>query len=202
MIDWVSSTPCGGTPGRRGCEPGESMPLQHTLLGLLDRGPRHGYRLRQDAKRYSWIYPMTHASIYPALHDLEKKGFVSHHAEVHNGRARKVYAITDVGRRELRDWVASPTRSAPSFRDQLVLKIAMQSEDTMGMSREWVEEALAAVREELFHHERHIEERGELGQYAHRALEYGADLLRLRMRFLEDVLAEDPPVREARTASA
>ena len=59
-----------------------------------------------------------------------------------------------------------------------------------------------AVREELSRHERQIAERGELGQYAHRALEYGADLLRLRLRFLEDVLAEDRPVREARTASA
>jgi len=176
------------------------MPLQHTLLGLLDRGPRHGYRLRQDAKRYSWIYPMTHASIYPALHDLEEKGFVTHHSEVHNGRARKVYAITDAGRGELRRWLASPTRSAPSFRDQVVLKIAMQSDETMATSREWIEEALEDVREALDVHRRELESGSERGPYAHLALEYGAELLRLRLRFLEDVLEQSAPRREARLA--
>jgi DNA-binding PadR family transcriptional regulator len=176
------------------------MPLQHTLLGLLERGPRHGYRLRQDAKRYSWIYPMTHASIYPALHDLEEKGFVSHHSEVHNGRGRKVYAITEAGRRELRKWLASPTRSAPSFRDQVVLKIAMQTNGSVDGSREWIEEALEAVREDLERHGRQIQGHPDEAPFAGLALEYGAELLRLRMRFLQDVLERSTPEAQARSA--
>jgi len=146
---------------------------------------------------------MTHASIYPALHDLEEKGFVSHHSEVHNGRARKVYAITESGRKELREWLDSPTKSAPSFRDQVVLKIAMHSDEWMDGSREWIEEALVAVREDLERHQKQIDSRVDRGPYARLALEYGAELLRLRQRFLEDVLAHNAAPREqARSLSA
>ena len=53
--------------------------------------------LRALAKGYSWIYPMTNANIYPTLRTLEEEGFVEHHSEVHDGRLRKIYAITDAG---------------------------------------------------------------------------------------------------------
>ena len=124
------------------------MPLKHTLLGLLQWQPMHGYLLRQHAKEYAWIYPMANASIYPALHALEKDGFIDHKPEIHNGRARKVYEITDAGRQELRHWLVSGADQKPSFRDQMLLKIAMQSDETMPDARSWLEETLAEVEAE------------------------------------------------------
>ena len=178
------------------------MPLRHTLLGLLDWKSMHGYLLRQYAKEYSWIYPMTNASIYPALHALEEEGFVSHEAEIHNGRARKVYAITDAGRSELRAWLESATAPSPSFRDQMLLKIAMQRDDTMEISRNWVETALRDLEVEIERHEKQLQGVSEHAQYARLAIEYGMDMLQLRKRFLERVLEYATPQQQASSLSA
>lgn len=165
------------------------MPLRHTLLGLLQWQPMHGYRLRQHAKEYAWIYPMANASIYPALHRLEEEGFIGHQTEIHNGRARKVYQITAAGRQELRQWLADRSRQKPSFRDQVLLKISMQSDDTVAEAQGWLEEELAEVENEF---RESLETEGNiphLSIYARLAMSYGAELIGLRKRFLEQVLA-------------
>lgn len=177
------------------------MPLRHTLLGLLDWQPMHGYRLRQHAKEYSWIYPMTNASIYPALHGLEEEGFITHHSEIHNGRARKVYEITAAGRDELRRWLEDPTPQGASFRDQLVLKVAMQSDETIRVSKAWLREAIDALDGEIAKQDEGLEGSAESAKYARLAAEYGAGMLRLRRQFLEQVLAEADQTEPVRSAT-
>lgn len=179
------------------------MPLRHTLLGLLDWQPMHGYLLRQHARQYSWIYPMTNASIYPALHGLEEDGFITHHSEIHNGRARKVYQISDAGRGELRRWLTEATPQAVSFRDQMLLKIAMQSDDTIGPAQYWIEEVLAELRREHDQQARNMEPDGDQTSYARLAMAYGLEMVRLRIRFLEQVLgATAGEQRRVHSASA
>jgi DNA-binding PadR family transcriptional regulator len=164
------------------------MPLRHTLLGLLHWQPMHGYRLRKHAKEYSWIYPMTNASIYPALHGLENDGFISHHSEIHNGRARKVYEITDSGRAELRSWLIDPTPHGMTFRDHMLLKIAMQTDDTIRYARLWIEEALLDLRKEYDHYRNELEADESLARYTRVAMQYGLEMVELRVRFFEQVL--------------
>ncbi len=165
------------------------MSLRHTLLGLLAWGPTHGYVLRKQAREYSWIYPMTNASIYPALRALEQGGFISHHSEVHSGRARKIYEISPSGRDELHRWLTEPTAASPSVRDQLVLKIAMQSAESLPQSRAWLEESLAELMDAIELHGRRMQVESESAKYARLTMQYGAELLDLRRRFFEQVLA-------------
>lgn len=176
------------------------MPLRHTLLGLLHWRPMHGYLLRQHAKEYSWIYPMTNASIYPALHGLEKDGFISHHSEIHNGRARKVYQITEPGRSELHHWLIEPTPHGMTFRDHMLLKIAMQSDETIRLARVWIEEALNELRVEHEHHRMELEADQSIARYTRLAMVYGLEMVALRIRFLEQILetsrqSESVPIR-------
>lgn len=148
----------------------------------------HGYLLRQHAKEYSWIYPMTNASIYPALHNLEEEGFVVHESEIHNGRARKVYSITEAGRAELGKWLVDPTAQSMTFRDQVLLKLSMQSDETMRYARTWVQLAVEQLREEVEHYDLQLKDKEDMGKYTLIAMEYGVDQLRLRIRFLERVM--------------
>ena len=97
------------------------MSLQHTLLGLLDWVPLHGYRLREWARSYSWIYPMTNANIYPTLGKLEREGLIEHTAETHHGRKRKVYRATIKGRDELHRWLADGDMTRGSYMDPVLL---------------------------------------------------------------------------------
>lgn len=73
--------------------------LRLYLLKLLDEAPRHGYEvIRLLEERFQGLYAPSAGTVYPRLSKLEAEGLVSHTTEP---GGRKVYAITDAGRREL-----------------------------------------------------------------------------------------------------
>jgi DNA-binding PadR family transcriptional regulator len=72
--------------------------LRLYLLKLLAEGPKHGYELiRLLENRFLGLYAPSAGTIYPRLQRLEAEGLVSHAA----AGGRKVYEITESGRREL-----------------------------------------------------------------------------------------------------
>lgn len=158
----------------------------------------HGYLLRRYARKYSWMYPMSNANIYPALHSLEADGFVTHESAIHNGRVRKTYQILEAGREELRRWLLDPAEQEQSYRDQLLLKVAMLSEETIPGARQWIEDSLAECRRQLEEDEDRLDADAFSNRYTLATREYAADLIRLRAQFLERVLAiadhRDTPV--------
>ena len=160
------------------------MPLRHTLLGLRSISPMHGYLLRRPARAFSWIYPMANASIYPALHALERDGHVRHRSEIHEGRARKVYAISDGGRAELERWLTDPGCVEPALHDPMLLKIAMQTDETLIEARSAIERALIDLRKQIEGYDRELAARDETEKYTDIVVRYGIDMLRLRMEML------------------
>ncbi|WP_151771312.1 PadR family transcriptional regulator [Streptomyces abyssomicinicus] len=74
--------------------------LRLYLLKLLDEAPRHGYEvIRLLEERFQGLYAPSAGTVYPRLAKLEAEGLVTHTTE----GGRKVYAITEAGRRELAD---------------------------------------------------------------------------------------------------
>ena len=170
------------------------MPLRHTLLGLLNEQPMHGYLLRKHAKAYSWIYPMTNASIYPALHALEEDGFITHDSEIRSGRARKIYRITPEGQEDLRQWLNEPVHQTPCLRDQMLLKIVMHDENSLSDAREGIENTLKELRSEVVDYQQNARAKaGNKTVGMELANEYGFEMLRLRVRFLEQILSLTRP---------
>lgn len=82
--------------------------LDHILLGLL-RQPASGYDLKAILDQgigHFWAAELS--QIYPTLKRLEKKRWLrSRPAPARRGPGRRVYEITPVGRRALREWLAS-----------------------------------------------------------------------------------------------
>ena len=79
------------------------MDLRLIVLGLLVRGPAHGYELRQRLQRD--LYPFLATSVAPlyyALRKLEEEGLLTHWSETKGRRPRRyVYRITEKGKRYL-----------------------------------------------------------------------------------------------------
>ena len=77
--------------------------LQALALGVLGEGPAHGYAIaRRIASRSEGALSAGEGLLYPALHALEREGHVEAHWEPQDGRPdRKVYTLTESGRREL-----------------------------------------------------------------------------------------------------
>ncbi|OHV42876.1 PadR family transcriptional regulator [Pseudofrankia sp. BMG5.36] len=82
------------------------------MLALLDRGPAHGYELKRahDELFGDVAPPINVGQIYVTLTRLERDGSVTHHVEKgSDGPDRKVYELTDIGRKALRGWLDEPS---------------------------------------------------------------------------------------------
>ncbi len=84
--------------------------LELQLLAILEDGPRHGYSLREELRRRSaGTFDPLPGTLYPLLRRLEAGGVVSSDWQPGPRRQRRVYRLTDAGRRELthrlRHWV-------------------------------------------------------------------------------------------------
>ncbi|CAN5437152.1 PadR family transcriptional regulator [soil metagenome] len=88
--------------------------LDVLILKTLSWGPAHGYAVA------SWIEQVTgdalrieEGSLYPALHRLEKRGWVAAEWGLsENNRRAKYYRLTDEGRQQLRAEASTWTRFA------------------------------------------------------------------------------------------
>ncbi len=92
---------------RRGAPPLDGEMLQGTLdlliLQTLAPGPAHGHTIASVIERRSEeVLQVEHGSLYPALHRLENRKWVSSFwgASENNRRAR-FYQLTSAGRRQL-----------------------------------------------------------------------------------------------------
>ena len=76
------------------------------LLNLLSRGEMYGYEILQEASRRSAnAFEFKEGTLYPALHQLEKKGEIkSEWRTADNGRERKYYSLTAKGKKTAREY--------------------------------------------------------------------------------------------------
>ncbi|MDA3937633.1 MAG: PadR family transcriptional regulator [Actinomycetota bacterium] len=75
------------------------------LLGLLSEKAKHAYQIGRDVEHRdmrSWT-DLSQSTIYRQLTSLHKAGLVDSAQDVVDGRARKVYSLTDAGLDALRD---------------------------------------------------------------------------------------------------
>ncbi|MDX1980734.1 MAG: PadR family transcriptional regulator [Bryobacteraceae bacterium] len=83
--------------------------LQGTLDMLILRtllfGPVHGHGIARHIQRTSdEVLQVEHGSLYPALHRLERKGWISAKwQKTETGREMKFYRLTAKGRKQLND---------------------------------------------------------------------------------------------------
>ncbi len=76
--------------------------LDLALLGLLRRGPRHGYDLKRLLGELGFMR-VSFGALYPALRRLEKRGWI---AALRPAARRKAYRLTADGRAALDDLLA------------------------------------------------------------------------------------------------
>ncbi len=70
------------------------------VLGVLREAPLHGYAIARRIERASdEVFSLGEGVLYPLLHQMEQAGLVCGNWEAADGRRRKVYGLTDAGRR-------------------------------------------------------------------------------------------------------
>jgi PadR family transcriptional regulator len=75
--------------------------LDLLLMGVLRRGPAHGYAIIAALRdRSDGEFELAEGTIYPALHRLEQAGLIASSVEITSGRRRRTYSLTARGRKE------------------------------------------------------------------------------------------------------
>ena len=103
------------------------MSVPHTLLGLLEREPCHGYDLKRDYDAYfGRRRPLPYGQVYATLARLVRDGLVTPgEIESGDGPDRKRYTITDVGRGEFEMWLGEPTEVEPHLQTMIFTKVVL-----------------------------------------------------------------------------
>lgn len=103
------------------------MSIGHTLLGLLETGPRHGYDLKRTFDdKFGHHRPLHYGQVYSTMARLLKTGLVEVDGiESSGGPERKRYAITAAGITDVERWLAQPETPEPYLQSTLYTKVVL-----------------------------------------------------------------------------
>jgi len=119
-------------------------PVSYLVLGWIAHGPATPYDLkRMSAQSVGYFWEFPHSQLYAEPARLTELGLLEEEQEL-TGRRRRVYSITEEGRRALKDWLCEPTSEAPQIRDIGLLKLFFH--DALGGEDDIV--ALARAQEQ------------------------------------------------------
>jgi DNA-binding PadR family transcriptional regulator len=107
--------------------------LALAVLSYLTRGPMHPYEMSRTLRDNddTRSIKFNHGSLYMVVQQLAKAGFIAEQETTRAGQRpeRTVYALTEAGRHELRDWlrelVEEPQHEYPHFVAALSLIAAL-----------------------------------------------------------------------------
>ncbi|SRR5258706_7345892 len=76
--------------------------LDLLLLAVLAEGPAHGYAVIDSLRQRSGgTFDLPEGTVYPALHRLERQGFLGSHWSEDSARRKRIYQLTPSGRQAL-----------------------------------------------------------------------------------------------------
>ena len=103
------------------------MSLPHTLLGLLERSPRHGYELKREYdQRFGEQHPVKPARVYSTLGRLLRDGDVQVvRVDRGEGPDRTTYALTPDGVTHLEQWLTEPEDATPYLHSVVYTKVVL-----------------------------------------------------------------------------
>jgi PadR family transcriptional regulator AphA len=112
-----------------------AVSIRHLILGLLTQQPMSGYDVKRFLESLSWLVDSpSFGSIYPILRALEQEGLVTMEEVLRRRKQpRKIYTITEAGRRALREWVDQPTSPDVSLKTFLMRLILAGSLSHAGL---------------------------------------------------------------------
>jgi PadR family transcriptional regulator, regulatory protein AphA len=167
------------------------------LLGLLTIEPMSGYDLGLTIRgSVGHFWNESYGQIYPNLKKLANDGFVSCKTERQKGKPdRRIYSITEKGRKRLTNWLAVPPQ--PEIpRNEMLLKVFFGEQiptqvligyvERMAKARRALLELLEQVeREEIDKNQRYPG-----APYWRMAAHYGQMEMRAHLRWANETLAE------------
>jgi len=184
-----------------------AVSIRHFILGLLNRQPMSGYDIKCFLKSLSWLIDSpSFGSLYPALHALLENGLVTVEVVARQDKPpKKIYSITDAGRRVLQEWIDQPVPPGVSLKAFLMRLILASNLSRAGLVAHLQQRRtqVAAHQLDLEQTARVMDDGIDLGERL--ALEYGLAVATAELTWLDralDQLSRHPLSAEALSAEA
>jgi DNA-binding PadR family transcriptional regulator len=92
--------------------------IRIAVLILLSKKPHHGYEMMKAVEeRTSGFWKPTAGGIYPILQDLENSGYIKGEWDQQTKRKRKIYELTETGKKVLERTLSKESQLANSMTD-------------------------------------------------------------------------------------
>ncbi|MDX1663025.1 MAG: PadR family transcriptional regulator [Candidatus Promineifilaceae bacterium] len=167
-----------------------SLSIELALLGFLRQEPKHGYAIHQELADPAGLGPVWHikrSRLYALLNKLEEAGYITATTEEQESRPpRKVFHLTEAGKRAFSAWVQSPVSHGRALRLEFLLKLyfaRLEGKDVtarlLATQREQCHQWLATEQEVI------EEERTSGHRYGRLVHEFRAGQLRAMLGWLE-----------------
>lgn len=127
------------------------MNVRTLCLGVLTVGEASGYEIKKEIEEghFSHFIDASYGSIYPALIQLHVEGLLTVRAEEQTGKPdKKVYAITDAGRRALAKAI-SVVPGKDKYKSEFLFQMLLQQLLTPGVMLTAIEKQLRNLNEDL-----------------------------------------------------
>lgn len=166
--------------------------FHHFILGLLTQRPMSGYDIKRFLESFGWLVGSpSFGAIYPALHALLQDGLVTVKVlSDENKPPRKIYTITQTGKRALQEWIHQPLTANTSIRAFTMRLILADHVSTDGL--------IAHLRQrhaQVADHRAALERMngdldGEMDTGQRLTLNYGLTIANAELLWLENVLQQ------------
>src|SRR5437868_8504018 len=105
----------------------ERGPVQRAVLALLSQQPRHGYELHDLFEAaVSGHWELNSGQIYSSLERLARDGLVVEEGiEKGGGPDKRLWTLTDEGKKEMANWFDWPVPRDYRLRDELYRKLML-----------------------------------------------------------------------------
>jgi PadR family transcriptional regulator PadR len=100
--------------------------LDLIVLQFLETEPMHGYQIITTIRKSFGVY-LGPSTIYPLLNTLEEKGYIKSKWNMHNDRPRKVYNLTNDGKRVLTFTAQSLTMICKGMKTEVKSELEVQT---------------------------------------------------------------------------
>ncbi len=96
--------------------------IKFFLFKALRDEPTYGYVISKKIEELSWgACKPTQGTLYPALSQLQRDGYLTMHTTKYRGRERKIYQITEKGKRAFRTAARTYGETMPMLSKAVVL---------------------------------------------------------------------------------
>jgi DNA-binding PadR family transcriptional regulator len=143
--------------------PRVNVPLstEFALLGFLRRQSMYGYEIHQQlsaATGLGLVWRLKQSQLYALLTKLEREGYVATTIEYQDARPpRKMFELTEAGRRAFQDWVQQPVPQGRKLRLDFLAKLYFAQFEGAEVAARLIERQRAACLNWLHQQEGEIE---------------------------------------------